>query len=303
MNETPLFPDIDTSYWKTKDREWMAARKQAWQRIEPMLVSCKSGKGKTAVKQYFLKGKLPDWELFSEWENSDRHVDLFMFLWLHPSWEEEVLIPLRDAYMTSDQIVLRDLEAGFWTMLRWGTLMACQDYSDETEEEMQNGLVTDGHNELLFRIMMGDLSQPDYEIAREPRWGGAKPVFHLPPADIQDFFLMGRWLCIEKMLPINNDMLFQYDLPLEWWYQGCSRDEDYFMKNGDPVVLREMILRSLWRIYNFNTDKEGPGPRTNFVNKMRKILDERSFIKEIEEMWRRVKAGKVQLDRPWDWRA
>jgi hypothetical protein len=303
MNEIATFPDIDTHYWNIKDREWMAARKLEWQRIEPMLTSCKSGKGKTAVKQYFLKGKLPDWEMFAEWENDDRHVDLFMFLWLHPSWDEAVLTSLRNAYMTSDQIVLDDLRAGFSTLIRWGTVMACQGFVTWSEEGKKSILDTDGHNEQLFRVMMGDLSQTDFEIARQPRWGNKKPIFHLPVGDIEHIFSMGEWLCIENMLPINNDMLYQYDLPLEWWYLSCTQDQNYFLKDPHAEVLRDIMRRALWRILNFDTDKEGPGPRTTFVRKMRKILDERVFIKEIMDMWCQIKAGDVQVDRPWDWRA
>jgi hypothetical protein len=33
---------------------------------------------------------------------------------------------------------------------------------------------------------------------------------------------------------------------------------------------------------------------------MRKILDERPFIKDIKTMWEKVKAGEVQVEDPWE---
>jgi hypothetical protein len=101
------------------------------------------------------------------------------------------------------------------------------------------------------------------------------------------------------MHAINNDMLFQYDVPLEWWYQSCTEKEDYFHKGMQGDGEWPFVEKALWRIHNFNTEKEGDTPRTRFVHKMRKILDERHFIKDVEDMWRRVKADKVTVEDPW----
>jgi hypothetical protein len=298
MSEVLKFPNIDTTYWKTNDPTWMAERKAAWPRIEGMLKGVKDGKGKTAIKHYFLKGKMPDWDKFADWDNTDRHVDIFMFLWLHPSWDEALLSRLREEYISSELIVYDDLRAGFGKFLSWGTVRACQDYSRNSEEEKRYILHTDGHNELLFRVLMGDLNRTDYEIAR-PVTFGPKQIYHIPQCDFINIRAMGRWLCIKEMHAINNDMLFQYDLPLEWWYRGCTKNEDYFTTSTLKQRQKPSAEKALWRIHNFDTVKEGDTPRTRFVHKMRTILDERPFIKDVEDMWRRVKAGKVTVEDPW----
>jgi hypothetical protein len=296
--DQPSFPYvINTSNWKTKDKGWVLERKAQWETIEPMLVGPKSGKGKTAIKQYFLKGKMPDWDKFRDWNNSERHLDLFMFVWLHPSWNENLLSQLRDAYISSDEIVLGDVSQGFGILLSWGTVRACQDYTDRSDE-WPHCLHTHGHNELLFKILMSNLEKHCYELEFLDRGlGREKRKLELPKSDLGAIFSMAKWLSIRKMLPINNDMLFQYDLPLEWWYQSVKNIEN---SNAFRFSSKKPYFeKALYRIHHFDTDKEGDTCRTRFVQKMRKMLDEREFMPEFKQVWSDVKTGKVELEDPW----
>ncbi len=299
MTDETSFPVIDTSYWKIKNPEWMAQRKNDWPRIEAMLKGPKSGKGKTAIKQYFMMGKMPDWDKFRDWNSYERHLDLFMFIWLHPSWDEAVLKPLRDAYMASNVIVLDDLNAGFGIFHRWSINMACQDYSYADNEELGHCLHTDGHNELLFNILMGDLERTCYELEFKNTFlVSEKAVFHLPKGSLSQICTMSAWLCVEMMYPINADMLFQYDQPLEWWYRGCETNEDFFKKSKNRGS-QAFYQKALYRIHHFDTEKEGDTCRTRFVHKISKILDEREFIPEFKQMWEDVKADKIEVKDPW----
>jgi hypothetical protein len=58
--------------------------------------------------------------------------------------------------------------------------------------------------------------------------------------------------------------------------------------------------KALYRIYHFDTAKEGNSCRTHFVQKLRKILDERQFIREFEMIWARVKSGEVQIENAFE---
>lgn len=98
------------------------------------------------------------------------------------------------------------------------------------------------------------------------------------------------------MTAVNEDFLFQYDRPLEWWYMCRPVVEDAFDKETFPDNQRKLVKIALYRIYHFDTQKEGDSCRTRFVHKMRKILDERPFIKEFEAMWAQVKSGKIQVE-------
>jgi hypothetical protein len=295
------FPEIDKSYWLLHEQEWVANRKEQWTRIESMLSSSKSGKGKTAVKQYYLAGKMPDWEKFRSWNNGERHVDIFMFLWLHPSWDDDVLVPLRDAYMTCDLIIPDDIKTGFTEFIQSSTVMPTVDWAGSSLEEMQSLLITDGHNEQLFRLLMGDLNKKEYHLKFPDMYPPYSEVFKLPQSELFAINEMGRWLCIDEMLPINEDMLLQYDQPLEWWYESCTKDESYFAQRAQQEEERKIFRKTLFRIHHFDTQKEGDTCRTRFAHKIRKILDERAFIQEFKQMWLDVKAGNIEVKNAWEW--
>jgi len=57
--------------------------------------------------------------------------------------------------------------------------------------------------------------------------------------------------------------------------------------------------KALYCFYHFDTEKEGDTSQTHFVNKIRKILDEREFIPEFKKMWLDVKADKIEVKNPW----
>ena len=72
---------FDTSHWKTTDKAWMAERKQQWLEIEKLLyVLDKNKKARSIIKQYFLKGQLPDWKKLHDWSqgSTTRHLDLLL---------------------------------------------------------------------------------------------------------------------------------------------------------------------------------------------------------------------------------
>jgi hypothetical protein len=292
---------IDTSDWKTTDKVWMASRRSNWLEIEKMLSQHKSKKALGIIKQYYLRGKMPDWRSLKEWSNPERHLDIFCLIWLHPSWDEKVLTPLRDAYIASDLIVEGDIGSGF--EIFFGSINpSCRNY--ESEDEI-NRILTTGSNEIIFKVLMGDLSNSVIEIQgytpRDPIVLNNLPnrVYKIPKSSIGTICTMAKWLCIKTMFPINEDMLFQYDQPLEWWYQSCETEEGYFEKPRNRGS-QKYFEKALYCIYHFDTAKEGNSCRTHFVQKVRKILDERKFIREFEMIWARVKSGEIQIENAFE---
>ncbi|MBK8973483.1 MAG: hypothetical protein IPM37_19840 [Hahellaceae bacterium] len=287
---------IDTSFWKLDDAEWVQAREAYWPTLEVMLKAYKPKKKNISpIKDYYLRGKMPNWNGYKDWEDSSRHLDLFMFLWLHPSWDEGVLTELRDRYITSDLIVFEDVQKGFGEFLDSQIDIAAAPYRHMSQVIFP---YIQGKGELLFKVMMGNPEITQYEIQGHPTIG-KKGMFELPKEDLTVLCTMGSWLCIANMLPIHNDFLFQYDQPLEWWYQSVHA-VDVFAQNERHQKIKPQIEKALWRIHHFDTEKEGDTCRTRFVTKMRKILDERPFIKDIKTMWEKVKAGEVQVEDPWE---
>ncbi len=296
---------IDTSYWHVKDKVWMAARQQDWAEVERELIEELDWPKRSIaiIKQYYLKGKMPNWVKIKEADRCGIHLNIFYFILFHPSWDEAVLTPLRDAYMASDLIVEGDISIGFNILLSNSTTGASSVW--EGEDHPRYILDTGGHNELLFKILMGNLSNTCYEIQGYPAHShelvGNRPkdIYQIPKLGFSEVSIIGEWLNHDKIYWYNEDMLLQYDQPLEWWYQCCANDNGYFEIYNNRRAM-PFYIRDLRRIYRFDTEKEGDTCRTRCARKIRKILDEREFPSEFKQMWLDVKAGKFEIDRPWE---
>ncbi len=291
------FPEFDTSYWKNKDKDWVLDRKQQWLKIEPMLKYDKKSRGISAIKQYFMRGKLPDWDKMRDWNGWERHVDLFMFVWLHPSEDKDFLIHLRDQYAKSVVIKAEDIGKGYELFFSSSIVLASQ---TNVGWGLENVRYT-GKNEFLFDVLMQDIDYMNeplnfLNLTYSPP---EKVILGVPISSFSHINLSSKWLCLMKMHPINEDFLYQYDRPLDWWYNCRAQNEDYFSSHAQAENLRNVFRKALYRIHNFNTQKEGDTCRTRFVHKIRKILDEREFISEFKQMWEDTKAGKIEVKDPW----
>ncbi len=292
-NNSFNFPNIDTSFWKLDDKKWVSERAEAWKKIEVMLeVSAHKGKkGLTIIKRYFLKGVLPDFKKLIYWQNAARHLDLFCFLWLHPSWDRSVLSELRDNYVNFPDVVQEDVEQGIGLFLRQGGMGASQNYQDENDLRI---IHTDGHNELLFSVLLGDLTQETIPELGRNDWVYKKPKF-----DVTYLNHISKWLAFDNVGYLNQDCLYQYDCYLEHWYQCCPGVSDFYENHRN---LRQLpyTKNGLFRIAQFDLDKEGDTCRSRFVMKIREILDNREFIPYITKMWVEAKAGTIDTINPWE---
>lgn len=295
---------IDTSHWLESDLVWLEARQAAWPHIEERLFKAlfKSKRAVTILKQYYLNGKMPAWLKLKDWGSHERHLDIFCFLWLHPSWDRSVLSKLRDAYLSSDLTIEEDIRIGFGEFLRNGIAHACE---PARENSIPHFIDLGGNNELLFEVLFDDLSITQHEIQGYTtgdlvvQYGLPKRYFEMPRAELSRIATMASWLCLEVLSEHNKDMLFQYDLPLEWWYQGCETDEGYFQKPRYKGT-RPGLEKALYRIHKFDTNREGDTCRTRFVHKIRKLLNEREFMSEFKQMWEDVKNDKIVIKNAWE---
>jgi len=152
--------NFDTSYWLTNDRDWVAERKVHWDRIETYFrgPASKSKKALGILSRYYLKGDIPDFESLKKWNNDERHLDPFCFLWLHPSWDAETLINPRDGYISSPFVSKEDVQHGIGLLIQYGGLVASQEDFDSIETVLN----TDGYKELLFSVIVGNLDIDHY---------------------------------------------------------------------------------------------------------------------------------------------
>lgn len=234
---TKISPIFDSSHWKVRDKSWRDSRQKHWGKIEPMIKNIKPSKAMPCIKQYFMKGKEPDWGKFREWNNPERHLDIFLYLWLHPSRDIGVLRELRESYLKSNVIVYEDVFQGVGNFVRWGVLMACQDYSGADPGELKLALETGGENELIFDVLFGDLVVQRCDLKTLNIWGEiVSKSYTFPSARAGYLCNAAKWLSLSHMDTINSDMLLQYEKPFRWLAVAFEADKKIFSKAGKKIV-------------------------------------------------------------------
>ncbi len=288
--------EIDTSYWLTKDQGWMAKRKAQWETIAPMLKIWKPSKGITIIKAYYLGGKMPNWQALETWQDQGEHLDLLMFLWLHPSWDEVLLRELHEVYVHSELIRKGDISVGINALL---IITPHFQSSYEIGKEIRAPLL-EGHSEMMFRVMLGNPVQEVFQLYNplEHRGPISERQLQISTPTMSELGTMWEWLICKELNPINRDYLYQYDQPLEWWYECATRGKNYFDVSNNRDSLPS-YRKYLYVIHHFDTEKEGDTCRSRFVFKLRQLFDERSFGEELDQIWQDVKAGKIDVENPW----
>ncbi len=291
---------IDISYWLSKNKSWMEDRKAQWPAIEKVVELNRKKPEVNVIKQYFLRGKMPRWEKYKDWDDLFRPLDLNMFLWLHPSNDSEVLKDLYISYMESDSIHEQDVIKGYGSFVDHEFMRVPSTKKSLTDYPFP---YRGKKNIILFRIIFEDINYvKDRMIGMV---GGldnfdkkAKHVFEF--LGYHHFLYMRRWLLQEPKSPLMLNCLFQYDEAVEWCLTTITVNKEKEFLDGikAPVYLHS-FQKALYCIHNFNTEKEGDTCRTRFVHKIRKILDEREFISEFKQMWEDTKAGKIEVKDPW----
>ena len=313
MHVTSL-ANFDTSYWQPKDPAWLAAREAQWSEIEILLfVRDKSKKAVGIIKRYFFKGTLPDWDKLSGWDNHERHLDLMLFLYLHPSQDPAVLAPLRDAYIRLRHVQPRDIETGFQQLRNIGMTQAAggggHRFRYETVAKAlphllanfsvgDDGYITieahiKGHSERLFRLLFTD---PQQQVINLPKRLPAQ----IPQHGFRDVWEWSQWLTLELPLgPCASDMLYQYDYPLEFWYAQCGCDLPRFDQAARPPGVVELFIMAFYRFQHFFDVHTADDPRAPFVHKVVQMFDTRDFVPPVKLLWNEVKAGEVVVTDPW----
>lgn len=292
---------IDTSYWKIKDAEWVSQREAQWPAIERMVGAERRKSEINVIKDYFMRGKMPNWKKYKEWNGDRRHVDLKVFLWLHPSDDHEVLKSLYRTYMESDLIHERDVTLGYGSFVDNEFLRATSSWKSLEEYHFP---FLGAKNIILFRVMFEDA---EYAMDRIRSLVGGQANFDKKAREILEFLgfshflFIRRWLMQNETLPLCVNSLYQYCDVLEWCLTTLTpNNENFFLEGLKTPEYLKAFQRALFCISKFDTEKEGDTCRTRAIHKIRKILDERSFVPEFKQLWEDTKVGKIEVQDPWE---
>jgi len=292
--------NFDASHWLTKDKGWMAERNAQWPAIERVVGINRKKPEVNVIRQYFLRGKMPNWQKYLDWDDIFRPLDLNMFLWLHPSSDVEVLRPLYRIYMESDLVHPRDVISGYGSFIGHELVRATAPY--KTLEEYPFPFMG-AKNIILFRTMFEDI---DYAKSRMRKMVAGNAQFEEEARQIfeflgfEHFLRIRRWLLHDSKSPLSENCLYQYDDVIDWVLTTITRNTEAQFRDGlETPEFVASYQKALYCIYHFDIDKEGDTGRAQFIRKIRKILDEHEFIGEFKQIWEDVKAGKVEVRNPW----
>ena len=299
---TTTLEKIDTRYWLTKDKDWMVERNANWPAIEKAVGHLRHRKGDvTVVKQYYLRGKMPNWEKYRDArEDMIQHLTLNLFLWMHPSNDPEVLTPLYKLYMESNLIRPVDVVAGYGEFLNHELMDATSKKALKDYPFNYMG----SKNIILFRILFGDLDYARKGVLKLFEGKREKPDKHMQHVfdflGYSHFLFLREWLMQDLDSPLMQNNLYQYEEVLEWCMTTLSAAKGKkFLESIELPVNVKGYQRALYCILHFENEREGDERRTKAMKIIRKMLDEREFIPEFKKMWEDVKAGKVEVKNPW----
>ncbi len=286
VRDTPKDPlQVDSAHWRPQDKAWAKKRAAQWKEVERTLGREKTKKGMNVVKQYFLKGKLPDWEKLNEsWNDEDthgRHLDLFSLLYCHPVQDYDVLKPLRDAYLAGESFGRShaDVFAGSHTFLALGLRDASR---NGKEYGLRKHFICDA--EMMTRLMFeGGLHIDNEDTSQSSRRCGP---------DIYALTYIESWLALDELNEYGSKMIMQHDLMLELMYENVCVLEG---RNRREVFLDYRLPhweRILYGLHHYDHAKEGDTVRAQVVRKLTGMLDERDWGGELDELWVRVKGDK-----------
>ena len=292
---------VDKAHWHPDDPQWLAERKAVWPDVEDrLLVLGKKGKEINVVKRYYLYGEMPDWLKLQDDYADENHLDIYTFLWLHPSWDMNVLGPLRDAYVNFEPA--RAMR--FWPVFQpiaLGVNTACAAgvagwYLDEKETQMKDIVMhAEGHFEELFDLCIGRGCRKEFPhfLLKERPWD---QIYN--QITFGHLASIATWLMISRELnACNRDMLYQYDQPLEAWYYSVNIFPNYFRRYEND---KSAIATALWRIFHFDLKQEGDTIRSRCLVKWRKLLKERPFESpEFNEVLDIVLSDELRIYNPW----
>ena len=276
--------------WHLDDRLWMESRKRKWADLEPVLraYAKPTKRGLTPVKNYFLTGRLPDWNKYRDWDNYDRHLDLFCFLWLHPSKDRSDIKKLFDMYMNSEGPLNEDIAVGYQLFLNFFDECA-HNPSNKTPHYLY---VEDDDVQMLFDVMflgqrkrlgktVGNDDKVEYEY-RSSSWGKMRCTL--------------TWMSLSKYHFQEFRRLYwmRYDVVLEWWYQSFKniKVEDVRYTGKLDVVAKRTLENFFRGFICLNTKAMVSDLQIELYNKLFQIFDERELPEEVKQIWVETKRTK-----------
>ena len=291
---------IDTTFWNLKEPEWVRERNAQWMYLEKKLSSGRRKSELNTIKQYFLKGKMPNWEKYRKWDGDERHVDLLNFLWLHPSDDVALLTELFLEYVHSDLIHYKDVAYAYGSFFMYE--LSGFRWENNTVSRYQYPFLG-RKNIILFNILMSgiDYAESEIELLNAGRINDYLAQLKARYREYVAFLYFRLWLLMPDNSPLSESALYQYDEVLDWVFLNIEDQSDEFIKSLEYKSNAESFYRALYCIFHYDSKFPECVGKVRAVNKLRQILSEKKFMAEFECMWEDVINDRVAVKNPWKW--
>jgi len=291
---------IDTSYWLTKDKDWKEQRNAQWPAIEKVLGLNRRKSEVNVIKAYFLRGKMPNWSKYRDWnEQHFRHVDLDIFLWLHPSDDPKVLKPLFIAYIASELVHPEDILVGYSALLGNELISATSPYPSLADYPYPYRA---DKNIIMFRLLFEDVNLVKDRVCsllgQKKYDKRASHLFNF--LGYHHFLRIRVWLLQDVTSPLMLNCLYQYNEVLDWFVTTIiDNSNKEFLEELKVLTYVKQYQKALYCIYHFDAEKGEVSCRSKALVKVRQLLDNNDFIPEFKQMWEGIKSGDIEVENPW----
>lgn len=285
--------------WKVSDEQWVKHRKKEWLSVEKRLthecmVHVDSVNGKTPknrmriYEKYFMKGLIPAFN-----PSGEVAVCLLFLLWWHPDQSDDNWQLLNDVVRHVGGLYARNHYSDSINMLigNAGSVLGFSPAAGFEDGFLQ------GKEERALQFFLGrDIGSNLVLFDKEKeqnKFGNHMDVIYRGGVG------MTHWLT-NSIKNINRYVIWQYDTYLEYWYENLteenlekllvSNNEDSNMRKKSKKREEEGLRMYLETLAGFDANSDASNFRKVFVEKVRKILNERPIPSLLKNMWEEAKA-------------
>ncbi|WP_144394708.1 hypothetical protein [Pleionea sediminis] len=202
---------VDKVFWELDNKDCLSTRKKQWKSIEQFIYPFKNIEASRILKKYFLKGETPDWSaLYESWpvNDTDRHLDILSFLWLHPSSDKNVLSLLASSYISSELTRPQDIYFGMSQLLQ-----AQIRGNEEVEDGFDSFASYDffGKEETIFEVLFQPIDKFYFHKEYQSKTEQAKAHFKIMPFQpIVDWMICDKEKCAKKLSLYESELAVKY---------------------------------------------------------------------------------------------
>ena len=286
------FPDIDRSAWLLSDPAWVKARQAQWPLIEPVL-SQHFGKKPAFLKivqRFFLSGEMPDWS--KHVPDRQSHLDLYTFLWLHPSHDAAVLAELREQYVASPLTSATDIAQGHDHLAKLHRFSPVGTKEEIAQRQAVLPLLKAG--ELMFSTLHGEQALQEERRDRPGTWFGFVR-WEKWRADLCDLYHFVQWLTAPRTASSPVPFLLE---PSVWrWWQRDLSEETHRTRLALSLSWTQ-VLEPLMTLAAFDAAAGSDAVRAEAATRVRNWLDTQPHDPDLSAAWMLIKRGEFVYVKP-----